>query len=331
MVPITMLLSIIIVSYNTRALTLQTIASVEASLKKSPQLADQTDIWVVDNKSTDDSVEKIKALTSKNPRLHLIENTANLGFAAANNLAIEKSTGEYVLLLNSDTVVIDDALEQLVAEFTRRSTMNSTAFLERTAGKLDRLGILTVELLNQDGTVQAQGGSFPSLLSLASHMLFLDDLPLIGRLLPSTQHTGRNTRHHHQQVYQQDWIGGTAMMIRRAVFAEVGLLDSNIFMYGEDIEFCMRAKFHHWDVAVLPTAHITHFGSASSSSKNAIIGELKGYVYIWAKHKPLWQKPLLKWILGTGILLRIILFGTMIRDPLRADIYKEASQVLRPL
>lgn len=326
-----MLLSIIIVSYNTKALTLQAIESVFSSTKNSQLLHDKMEVWVVDNKSSDGSSAAIEDLTKKYPHLHFIQNQTNAGFAAGNNLALAKATGKYLLLLNSDTVITNDALEKMVTAFEDRPLGASTAVLDRTFDKLDHLGILSSQLVNPDGTLQPQGGSFPSLFSLAIHMLMLDDVPLVGKLLPSTQHTGKNTRTQGEQIYQLDWVGGTAMMIRKEVLEEVGLLDDNIFMYGEDIEFCMRAKNHHWDVAVLPEAKITHFGSASSSSKNAIIGELKGYVYIWAKHKPLWQKPFATWLIQVGILLRVILFGTMIRDPHRVAIYKEANQEVRAL
>lgn len=326
-----MLLSVIIVSYNTKALTLQAVESVFSSIKNSRKLKEDTEVFVVDNNSTDGSSEAIRSLQKKHPHLHLLQNADNLGFAAANNRAIAEANGSYFLLLNSDTVVLDGALEKMIETFEAHPLTSDTAVLERTFDKLDHLGILAAQLLNPDGTQQAQGGSFPTLLSLTVQMLLLDDIPVIGKFLPSTQHTGKNSRSHGEQLYQQDWVGGTAMMIRKEVVAEVGPLDASIFMYGEDIEFCMRAQYHHWDVAVLPTAHITHFGSASSSSKNAIIGELKGYIYIWAKHKPIWQKPLAKWLIQLGILLRVILFGTMIRDVHRVAIYKEANHVIRSL
>lgn len=326
-----MLLSIIIVSYNTKALTLQTVASVFSSLKESPELSEQTEIFIVDNNSTDGSPEVLKALEKKHPHLTFIQNDENLGFAGANNKAIAKANGKYVLLLNSDTEVIGNALQKMVEAFQRFRKDEPTAVLARTSGELDQLGILSAQLLNPDGTIQPQGGSFPSLASLAVHMLLLDDIPIIGKVLPSTQHTGHNTRQLGDQLYSQDWVGGAAMMIRQDLLAEIGPLDESIFMYGEDIEFCMRANAHHWDVAILPTAKVTHLGSASSSSKNAIIGELKGYIYIWAKHKPIWQQGIVKWLIQLGILLRIILFGTMIRDVHRAAIYKEARQVVRSL
>jgi GT2 family glycosyltransferase len=325
-----MLLSIIIVSYNTKALTLQTLQSVFESIENSSLLKNKTEIWVVDNDSNDGTPKAVEALKADHKHLHIISNPHNRGFASANNQAIKEASGEYLLLLNSDTIVHEDALNQLVETMMTQPDKEETAVLERTQGKLDRLGILTCRLLNPDGTVQSQGGSFPTLITIVSHMLLLDDLPKIGKLFPSTQYTGYNHQgEKHEPLYQLDWVGGTAMLVKREVFAEVGPLDSNIFMYGEDIEFCMRAKNHHWDVAILSTAEITHFGSASSSSKNAIIGELKTYLYIWAKHKPLWQTPIVRLILQVGVLLRIFLFGTMIRDTQRAQIYREAAHVLR--
>lgn len=326
-----MQLSIIIVSYNTQALTLQTIESVFTSLRESKKLLDATEVWVVDNNSSDGSQEAVTGLTKKYSNLFLIKNKENLGFAGANNIAIERSTGKYVFLLNSDTVVQGEAIAEMVETFETQPTNEETAVLLRTEGKLDRLGVLAAQLYNPDNTIQAQGGSFPSLASLTTHLLFLDDLPIIGKLLPSTQHTGQNARTHHRNLYQLDWVGGTAMMIKRETIAEVGALDTNIFMYGEDVEFCMRAKHHHWDIAVLPSAKITHFGSASSSSKNAIIGELKGYIYIWAKHKPLWQRGIVRQIILLGVYLRSFLFGTITKDKVRAEIYKEALRVLKAL
>jgi len=326
-----MLLSVIIVSYNTKALTLQAVTSVFTSIENSQILKEQTEVWVVDNHSDDGSSDALSALEKKYNHYHFIQNETNTGFAAANNLAMNNSNGKYLLLLNSDTIVLDNALEKMVECFEKSPIDQTTAVLERTFDKLDHLGVLSAQLINLDGTTQSQGGSFPSLISLAIHMTFLDDIPILGKLLPSTQHTGRNVKNGHDSIYQVDWVGGTAMMIRKEVITEVGLLDDSIFMYGEDVEFCMRAKNHHWDVAVLPVAQITHFGSASSSSKNAIIGELKGYLYIWSKHMPIWQRPLVKWLVQLGILLRVILFGTMIRDAHRAAIYKEANLVVRSL
>jgi GT2 family glycosyltransferase len=217
----------------------------------------------------------------------------------------------------------------MVETFERLPIDNKTANLVSQKNKIDRLGILAPTLLNPDGTLQPQGGDLPTLCSLFSHMSFLDDLPIIGKLLPSTQHTGfrqsEKLRYHTKdtRLIKRGWVGGTAMMIRKEVIKEIGLLDDGIFMYGEDTEYCMRANHHHWDVAIDPQAKITHFGQASSSSANAIKGEFKSYTYNWSKHKPLWQIPVVKAILRMGAFLRVIVFSTIRPDKKRRQIYQE--------
>ncbi len=297
-----MLLSIIIVSYNTKNLTLQTLHSVKTQIDRSETLKNHTEVFVVDNNSQDDSVAAVKELCKTWP-IKLLVNQENLGFARANNQAIATAQGQYILLLNSDTIVHEHTLTKMIE------------YLEKNP----HVGVLSASLINRDGTPQAQGGSFPTLFSIALHMLMIDDLPLVKKLLPSTQHTGFNVSD--QQIRNKDWVGGTAMMVRKTVFDEVGLLDQNIFMYGEDVEFCMRARDHHWLIEIQPQAVITHIGSASSSSANAIMGEFKGYLYIWSKHKPLWQMSYLKFLLRSGCFLRVILFKSIINKPEKAKIY----------
>jgi GT2 family glycosyltransferase len=161
-------------------------------------------------------------------------------------------------------------------------------------------------------------------------MFMLDDLPLIGKYLPSTQHTGRRAQPPHTTTnlrpQLQDWVAATAVLIRSEVIKEVGVLDENIFMYGEDVEYCLRARHHQWDAAIDPEAKIIHLGSASSTSQNAILGELKGWVYIWSKHFPLWQVPLARLAIRVGCMLRVLLFGTITKQSQRADIYRRALQ-----
>ncbi|HEX7017649.1 MAG TPA: glycosyltransferase family 2 protein [Patescibacteria group bacterium] len=326
-----MTLSIIIVSYNTAHLTLQTLESVVADLNRSVQLKGKSEIIVVDNNSSDDSVETIKIFKKnlKNVTLNLIENKENVGFARANNQAIKESHGQYLLLLNSDTIVQPGSLETLINTFDSRPIDELTAYSSIANRATDKLGIVAAQLRNPDGSIQPQGGSFPTLVSLASHLLMLDDLPLIGKLFPSTQHTGKRSISSQQELTPMDWVGGTAMMIRRQVFDDVGLFDEQIFMYGEDVEFCLRAHHHHWDSVIQNQAPIVHLGSASSSSASALVGELKGYLHIWAKHKPLWQMPIVRWLIDLGCRLRIFLFGTILGEASKAEVYKAALQTVK--
>ncbi len=331
-----MLLSIIIVSYNTKHLTLQTIESALESIQKSDSLKNESQIIVVDNNSTDSSVEELEKIASKNKDVQVIKNKKNLGFSTANNQGIKKATGSYILLLNSDTIVHDTALETLFTTFETTPIDETTSQLASTSKKLDRLGILAATLQFPDNTPQPQGGSFPTLTAVFNHMLFLDDLPFIGQFLPSTQHTGKSKRiltnlvkNNKRQVIQKDWVAATAMLVKKEVFDEIGLLDENIFMYGEDVEFCMRAKNHHWDIGILPKAIITHIATASSSPSNALIGEIKGYLYIWAKHKPIWQMWFLKAIIWWGSILRVILFGTILPDKKKVRTYTQIMKLVQ--
>jgi len=323
-----MTLSIIVVSYNTKKLTLQTIDTAWKEAQSSPILTKKTEIIVVDNDSKDGTVAAVrKTFTSKN--IKVIANKHNKGFASANNQGIKIAKGKYIILLNSDTITQKGGLSTMVKTFERFPIDNKTANLSSQKDKIDRLGILAPTLLNPDGTLQPQGGDLPSLYSLFAHMSFLDDLPIIGKFLPSTQHTGfrqsEKLRYHtnDRRLIKRGWVGGTAMMIRKEVIQEIGLLDDAIFMYGEDTEYCMRANHHHWDVAIDPQAKITHFGQASSSSANAIKGEFKSYTYNWSKHKPLWQIPIVKTILKMGALFRVIIFSTIKPDKKRRLIYQE--------
>lgn len=328
-----MTLSIIIVSYNTAQLTVDAVNSVLSDLASNQSLAEKSEIIIVDNNSQDDSIAMLKRLakSSKVVPIFLILNQENLGFAQANNQGIKQATGEFILLLNSDTRVRPDALTQLINSFTQHPLDGTTARLSSHQGKLDHLGILAASLLNEDGSYQPQGGSLPTLTRLAVQMLLLDDLPLIGKLLPTVQETGRaavRRSHRSAQLQQKGWVAGTAMMIRRQVFEEVGMLDPNIFMYGEDVEFCMRTKHKHWDVAVDPQAEVVHLGSASSSGEQAILGEIKAYLYIWAKHKPHWQRRFLKIGLYLGITLRIGLYRFVVKNNKLAKTYQQALNLL---
>lgn len=307
-----MLLSVIIVSYNTKTLTLQTLYSLEKEVLESSILRGETDVFVVDNNSSDESVAAITDFAKKAKlKLHLIENRENVGFARANNQAILESTGKYVFLLNSDTIVEKNAITQMV-QVLSNTTDSSTTVLSTAHNQLDHLGILAATLQNPDGTLQKQGGSLPSLTSLFFHMSLLDDLPFIGKYLPSTQHTGSfHAQTGSSLLTSIGWVAGTAMLIKREVIEEIGTLDEHIFMYGEDVEWCMRAQAHHWDVAIHNTAKITHLQSQSAGKERALTGELLGYLYIWSKHKPFWQITVARTLLLYGCFIRCTIFSLL--------------------
>jgi GT2 family glycosyltransferase len=285
--------SIIIVSYNTKDLTLQTITSVGFHPDR--------EIIVVDNASKDDSVQAIKQKFGD--KVKIIARQDNAGFSRANNEGIEIAIGAYILLLNSDTIVHDDAVSTMV------DVMEGNP----------KVGVLSCRLLNTDGSYQPQGGALPTLWNIAAWWLW----PLPGNipgidpyqnttepLLPDSNQ-GSSPLVERKQTVERGWVGGTAMMIRREVIQRVGVLDEKFFMYAEDVDYCMRVHQEGLDIGITPMAVITHIGSASTSSSNALRGEIKGLLYLWKKHFPAWQRLLLRLIFLKGAMLRWFLFGIL--------------------
>jgi N-acetylglucosaminyl-diphospho-decaprenol L-rhamnosyltransferase len=221
-----------IVSFNTRELLGPALRSVQAQ-----QLADW-EIVVVDNGSDDGSADMV---AREFPAVQLISNPTNLGFAAANNQAIAATTGEYVLLLNSDAVALPGAIERMVEVFETRPTV----------------GVVGGQLLNPDGSFQSSYADFPSLLGELLLACKLAGL-VYGRQYPSYP-PDRS-----QVECIADWVSGAFLMVRREAIATVGLLDEEYFMYTEETDWCYRMRRAGWEVAYLPAAQAKHLGGASS-------------------------------------------------------------------
>lgn len=312
-------LSIIIVSFNTAELTERCLESVISDITQSKTFSKTSEIFVVDNDSTDDSVKIIQSLITKSSNvlpLKLIQNKENLGFAKANNQALKQARGEYILLLNSDTIVRNGALEVLV---TALQATNST-------DEKNRLGLVAASLWNPDGSYQSQGGDQISLLAAKAQWLMLDDLPVIGKYLPTLQR--RQTQPPSNQLIQpMGWVGATALCFSRRLYEKIGGLNELIFMYAEDMEFCLRAQRAGWGSAIAHQAKIVHVGSASSNSEQAKLGEVRGILQFWPKYFGETSTLLLKLIFSFGSCLRFCLF-TLLGRGAQANIY---SKILRQL
>jgi GT2 family glycosyltransferase len=204
--------------------------------------------------------------------------------------------------------VQSDALQQLL---TAANDVNN-----------ESIGIFAASLINQDGSAQSQGGDLPTLTSLFVFAFLLDDLPLVGKLLPSHQHTGRRFDPPSDLTLEnKGWVAGTAMLIRSALVPQIGLLDEDIFMYGEDLEYCWRARDAGRECAIVPTAKIIHLGSKSSSNARALEGELISLKYVLAKHKPKWQVPIAQWLLKCAARNRQVLFKVL-GDNVKSNTYR---------
>ena len=292
--------SFIIVNYNTKDLTAQAIESIYKHAKNL-----NFEVILIDNSSTDGSADFIKI---RFPKVKLIENRENIGFGRANNQGMEKAAGEYLFLFNSDAYLIDDSLQKLI---------------ER-AGDIKNLGAISPLILNVDRTIQQSGGFFPTLTKVFWWMSFIDDLPFGLRLNP--YHIDHDS--FYKEERKLDWVTGAALIIPKSVYNKVGGFDKNIFMYSEDIEICQRIKKAHLQIYFSPESRLVHIGQGSSGkvSKNAIIGEYKGLIYLYKKNSGWLSLQILRLLLKMGALLRVAVFGVLGRKEL-SQIYEEAFQV----
>lgn len=307
-------LSIVIVNFNTKELLKNCVQSIKKHTKGVIH-----EIIVVDNGSTDGSAEFLENESS----VKTIFNKDNVGFAKANNQGIKRATGRYVLLLNSDTELKGNSLGAMV----------------NWMDKHPKVGIATCKLLNPDGTVQATGGYFPSLLRIFLWATFLDDLPPIASIFGSYHpHTSKFGGSFYNSEHPQDWVTGAFFFFRRELIEKVGYLDEEFFMYVEEVDYCMRVKKQGWDIWYAPQTAIIHFGGGSEDSQavtsgeglireGAVLGEFKGLKKFYRKHYPLLQYPLLILLLKLAAILRILVFGILGRQGLAWRTYGKALAI----
>ena len=276
-------LSVIIVNWNTKKLLEDCLRSIFKFTKDVG-----FEIIIVDNGSEDGSQSMLK---KKFPQVKLIPNKDNLGFAKANNQGIKIAKGKYVLLLNSDTYLIENSFKKLVEK----------------ADELDDLGALGPLLLNEDRSIQQSVGFFPDLPQIFWWMTFIDDLS--GGTMLKPYHVDHDS--FYKSEHEVDWVTGAAFFIPTKVIDKVGLLDEKIFMYGEDFEWCFRIKKSGFKVYFSPAAKIVHIGGGSVNKirTNAFAGEFKGLVYFYKKYKGRTSLQILLFLLKMGTLLRIVAFA----------------------
>jgi len=235
-------LSIIIVSFNTKKLLEECLGSVISSqrlvIRKGLPITDHqspiTEVIVVDNASGDSSTEMVK---KDFPKVILIKNQDNLGFAQANNQGMKIAKGKYLFLLNSDTVVKQESLEKLIK------------FAEKNPGA----GIIGARLVNPNGLVQPSVYHFPT-LGRAIREYWLGQKEAYEKYAPKGK-----------KALAVKAVTGAAMLIPRRTIEKIGLLDERYFMYFEDLDYCQRVKRAGLKVYYLPEAEILHHHGQSAA------------------------------------------------------------------
>jgi len=249
-------LTISIVSYNTKALLNNCLDSIYKNIKNI-----SFEVIVVDNNSTDGTIEMLE---EKFPRIKLIKNKENVGFAKANNQAILKSRGKYFLLLNSDTVVLPGSIEKMM-EF-----MDSNL----------EAGAVSCRLIFPDGSPQPWINVYSNmgtnlwiillrvfqvkrLISKPGWRRFL--IKYFKRILGKAINSYFDCYRNGQVIREVDFGSGACLLVRREVIEKVGLLDENFFMYYEDADWCIRIKRAGWKIYFLSNVKIIHYEGKSSN------------------------------------------------------------------
>lgn len=246
--------SIVIVSWNTCGLLQKCLESVYNH--PADELAE---VFVVDNASSDGSPQMV---ARDFPQAHLIASQENLGFAGGNNLAIPLCLGDYILLLNPDTEVQPGAVQALARLLDERA----------------ELGAVGARLLNSDGSLQESAYPRPTVARELWRLFHLDQLRPVA-VYPMLSWGVDRPR-------EVDVLKGAALMVRREVFDQAGLLDDGYFMYSEEVDLCARMRAAGWKLAWQPQAIIVHHEGRSTrqAAETMFLKLYEGKVRYFRKH-----------------------------------------------
>ena len=289
-----MILTIIIVNYNSKKVLYDCLNSI-----KDSGFNGKYEILVVDNNSS----ENIKDLENAFPWVNYYYNSSNLGFGAANNIGIKKSTGKFVLLLNPDTVINKDSLAPMIEYLNNH----------------DDVGIVGCKIFDKTGEIERSTHSFPSLVKE-----FVHANEFIKKMLSYESFSGLMLKKifnsksfesywDHDSIKEVDHVTGACMMVKKEVIEKVGLLDEAFFLYNEEVEWSYRIKKAGYKTIFLPDSNIIHlfgFSTKQRVQKQAInkllVERYRGMFYYFQKHYGFIKLFALKSIVLQGFGLRLL-------------------------
>lgn len=275
-------LSVVIVNYNVKAFLEQCLMAVERARGGL-----SIEVFVVDNASVDGSQAMVK---KRFPYVKLIENKQNVGFSTANNQGIEKAQGEYILILNPDTLIQEDTL----------------LVLKRHLDGNSKLGAVGCKLLNPDGTYQINSRrSFPTPWVAFSRIIGLSKMFPRSRLFGQYNLTYLDP----DAETEVDVLSGSLMMLRKRALEQVGLFDEDYFMYGEDIDLSYRIKKAGWQILYTPATQAIHYkGESTKKSEFSAITRFYSTMLIFIhKHFGGRYSLALRILLTFGIYFRAVM------------------------
>ena len=253
-------LSVVLLAWNAE----KYIAPCLNSLLDSIENVDY-EVIIVDNHSTDQTVSLLEKYQSE--RISIIKNSENKGVATARNQALRLAKGEFIWILDIDTVVNQEAFEQLLQTIKQNS----------------QIGVVACKLVASDGNIQMSCRKFPSI----RYKLY-NVLEERGIMIKSNQSQFYKRQINGSTPFEVDYVIGACQLIRKTALDEVGFLDENIFYGPEDADFCKRMKLKNWKIVYLPNVSIIHhyqqIGRKKLFSKMSFL-HLKGLIYYFWKWK----------------------------------------------
>ncbi len=273
------LISIVIVNYNVKEYLEQALLSLQRALRKYSH-----EIFVVDNASVDGSVTYIR---QRFPEITLIENPENLGFGRANNIALKRVRGKFVVLINPDTVVQEDTFEKLLDFFDREPDA----------------GAATCKIINPDGSF-----SVDCRHSIPTPSIAFWKVIGLSKLFPRSKIFARYnlTYMDPDETYPVPAISGSFMMIKKEVLDKVGFFDERFFMYCEDIDLCHRINQTQYQIYYVPTTQIIHYKGESTRKDNLdyVITFNKALYQFFQKYYAQHTAFFFRWLITLGIVFR---------------------------
>ncbi len=271
-------LSIAIVNYKTRKLLRNCLHSI---FDNKGGLS--VEVFVSDNASNDGSLSMVR---SEFPDVNIFENNNNIGFASATNQGLRASKGRYLMLLNPDTLILDNALERIVM------------FMDGNSG----ISVIAPRLMNADGTLQKSCRSFPNLLNI--FCLYI--MPFLKPTLHKPTRYLTDFWDHSFSAFV-DYAIGAALVLRSGCFDEAGYLDENFFVYGEEKDLSYRLSLKGYRTYYMHNVCIMHYGGQSSIiNPQSLIYLHQSYIYYVEKHFKYFSRQLSKMIYFIGALLRYL-------------------------
>ena len=249
--------SIIILTYNSSRF-------IDALLKSIKDFAKDSEVLIVDNNSTDETVK----LAKKYDFVKVLETGENLGFAKGINFGVKRATGDFLLFLNPDAVLESGKIEDFISIFGDPS-----------------VGASGVILLDFEGNAEKSAGKFFNLWDALAIALGLDE--------------ALGVRFSSDSKRAVDFVSGGAMMVRRIAFEKVGGFDENFFMYLEDMDFCYRLRKAGYKTVFTPDIVISHAGQGSSNREFAVLNIYKGLLYFYKSRKSKFEYYIVRFGLQT--------------------------------